>query len=103
MKSLVIGVRDLVRGEFVLIAHARNEAIFVRDTLPVCVRDLRIPLKDVQFVHLGSFDPETGEILACPHKVIPQDVYQWKAESEAEKLTDEQKASLNQVINSSKE
>lgn len=86
MNSNLIGVRDLIRGEFVLFAHAKNEAQFVRDTLPVVVRDLRIPLKDVQFVLVGSVDIESGVVSPHPHKVIPNDVYKWKAESEADPL-----------------
>lgn len=86
-KSLVVAVRDLVRGEVVLIAHALNPAVFVRDTLPVCVRDLHIPLKDIQFVHIADLDVTTGEISPVAHEIIPTDIYKWKPENEADPVS----------------
>lgn len=98
MNSNLIGVRDLIRGEFVLFAHAKNEAQFVRDTLPVVVRDMRIPLKDVQFVLIGSVDLETGTLSPLPHKIIPNDIYNWKAENEADPIPEDTLKKLKSTV-----
>lgn len=97
-KSLVIAVRDLIRGEVVLIAHAINEAQFVRDTLPVVVRDMHIPIKDVQFVQIGEITLETGELSPVSHRVIPNDVYKWNTEPAASPVPETEKQSIKEVM-----
>lgn len=95
----IIAVRDIVADTTPFIGMGSNEAQFVRDTLPIIINSMRLPLKDIQFQYVGEYDDETGTITpAAQMKVIPQDIYKYEPETEAEKLDEKTETKLKNTI-----
>lgn len=84
MKKMMIAVRDIVANNTPMLGLANNEAQFVRDNTQIIMR-MGMPLEDIQFQLVGTYDDETGLVEAMPQiKVIPKDIYKWKAEQVVE-------------------
>lgn len=82
MKKLVIAIRDIVANNTPMIGLAVNEAQFVRDNTPLIMR-MGLPMEDIQYQEIGEYDDETGILTGLPQiKVIPKDIYKFKAEME---------------------
>lgn len=80
MKKMVIAIRDIVANNTPMIGLANNEAQFVRDNTPIIMR-MGMPLEDIQFQMIGTYDDESGLIEGAKQiKVIPKDIYKFKAE-----------------------
>lgn len=95
----IIAIRDIVADTTPFIGMGTNEAQFVRDTMGIIANSLNLPMKDIQYQYCADYDDKTGTVTALPQiKVIPNDIYKWKAESEAEPLDEKTKNQLKANI-----
>ena len=81
----IYAMKDIIKGQIVVIGHANNMSNYVRDTIPAI--NGNVPLNDIKVIEIGKLNPFTGRIMETIENPIEMDwkeCYQFNFENKAE-------------------